>query len=71
MTAAHCTKPLKSTDTLYVDCGEHDLTTTSESPNQMVKVDAIKQHPLYSTPDQVLFLSLLITLLTYREETIH
>ena len=56
MTAAHCTNSIRlPTKTLYVRCGEHDTSKFYASPKQMIKVDAIKQHPLYSTPDQVLF----------------
>jgi len=51
LTAAHCTAALGS-NPLYVDAGDHDLQTTSEAANQLIKCDRIVQHEKYNTSTQ-------------------
>ncbi len=52
LTAAHCTNALGKNDVLYADVGDHDLTTTSESNNQIIKCDRVIQHAQYNNQTQ-------------------
>lgn len=49
MTAAHCTAAITAGATVYVTVGDHDISTTTETASQNVKVVEIKQHKSYNS----------------------
>ncbi|XP_021943330.1 chymotrypsinogen A [Folsomia candida] len=47
MTAAHCTKILRPSDILYIDIGDLDLTSQTETANYWVEAERVISHPAY------------------------
>ncbi|CAG7824177.1 unnamed protein product [Allacma fusca] len=59
LTAAHCTNAVSPNEQLYVNVGDYDLTTTSETSNTVIRVVQIIQNERYSSDNQDFDVSLL------------
>ncbi|CAL8070442.1 unnamed protein product [Orchesella dallaii] len=59
LTAAHCTNGVQPGDQIYVNVGDHDLSSTTEAANQVIPVDYWIQNNLYNDQTQDSDISLL------------
>lgn len=52
VTAAHCTAAVPAGTVYYVDCGDHDITSNTESTNVVIQVAQVMQHAQYNKETQ-------------------
>ncbi|OXA58083.1 trypsin-1 [Folsomia candida] len=59
LTAAHCTNSVEPGDTIYVNAGDYDLSSSTDTQNQLIPVDYVVQNTMYNDQTQDSDISLL------------